>query len=87
MRSPLPPRTLHLRLADLEGTAHDTAGGKKVLLKACGKDSSKQFWQFHNEKILKKTAAKFRIGTGQSSSCPPLPPPARRASPTPPTWR
>ncbi|TNY24500.1 putative cytochrome b5 [Rhodotorula diobovata] len=53
---------------DVTEFLEDHPGGKKVLLKACGKDSSKQFWQFHNEKILKKTAAKFRIGTvGETS--------------------
>ncbi|KAL7004708.1 hypothetical protein EMMF5_005722 [Cystobasidiomycetes sp. EMM_F5] len=38
-------------------------GGKKILLKACGKDSSAAFWQFHSEKVLKKTAAPMKIGT------------------------
>ncbi|KAK9895611.1 cytochrome b5, partial [Cystobasidium minutum MCA 4210] len=37
-------------------------GGKKVLLKACGKDSSEQFWQFHSKRILTKTAAPMKIG-------------------------
>lgn len=42
------------------------AGGKKVLLKACGKDSSKQFWQFHSKKVLEKTAKPYLIGSGAS---------------------
>ncbi|CAD6585123.1 MAG: hypothetical protein CYPHOPRED_002972 [Cyphobasidiales sp. Tagirdzhanova-0007] len=38
-------------------------GGKKILLNACGKDSSEQFWQFHSKKILTKTALPMKIGT------------------------
>ncbi|KPV76232.1 uncharacterized protein RHOBADRAFT_42560 [Rhodotorula graminis WP1] len=53
---------------DVTEFVEEHPGGKKVLLKACGKDSSKQFWQFHNEKILKKVAAQYRIGSvGETS--------------------
>jgi len=37
-------------------------GGKKILLNACGKDSSKQFWNFHSKKVYNKTAAPLLIG-------------------------
>jgi len=75
--SPSPHLPLLVPLAADLDPSRTRAGGKKVLLKACGKDSSKQFWQFHNEKILKKVAAQYRIGSGASpslalpSSCPP----------------
>ncbi|GAA5852663.1 hypothetical protein JCM8547_002581 [Rhodosporidiobolus lusitaniae] len=48
---------------DVTEFLEDHPGGKKVLLKACGKDSSKQFWQFHSKKVLEKTAKPFLIGT------------------------
>lgn len=37
-------------------------GGKKILLRNCGKDSSEAFWTYHSEKVLTKTAAKMKIG-------------------------
>ncbi|BGP38751.1 hypothetical protein JCM10449v2_002688 [Rhodotorula kratochvilovae] len=53
---------------DVTDFLEDHPGGKKVLLKACGKDSSKQFWQFHSKKVLEKTAKPFMIGTvGETS--------------------
>lgn len=39
-------------------------GGKKILLKNCGKDASEAFWTYHSEKVLKKTAAEYKIGEG-----------------------
>lgn len=45
-----------------------TPGGKKVLLKACGQDSSEKFWQFHSQKVLDKTAKPFLIGKGMFRS-------------------
>ena len=37
-------------------------GGKKILLKNCGKDASESFWTYHSEKILTKTAQPYLIG-------------------------
>jgi hypothetical protein len=28
-----------------------------------GKDATKQFWKYHNESVLKKYAAKLKVGT------------------------
>ncbi|KEI36446.1 uncharacterized protein L969DRAFT_97181 [Mixia osmundae IAM 14324] len=38
-------------------------GGKKILLKHAGTDSSEQFWKFHNKAILEKSGGKLKIGT------------------------
>jgi len=38
------------------------------LRKACGKDSTEMFWQFHNKKILEKTAKQFLKGPVQEGS-------------------
>lgn len=57
----------------LSPVQEDHPGGKKVLLKACGQDSTEKFWQFHSKKVLEKTAKKYLIGTGarfpSCSSC------------------
>jgi cytochrome b involved in lipid metabolism len=37
-------------------------GGAKILLRACGKDATKQFNKFHNDKVLKKYTPKLKIG-------------------------
>lgn len=50
------------------GDQEDHPGGKKVLLKACGTDSSEKFWQFHSKKVLEKTAKPMMIGTGESAT-------------------
>mmetsp|Transcript_2989 Transcript_2989/g.3693 ORF Transcript_2989/g.3693 Transcript_2989/m.3693 type:complete len:84 (-) Transcript_2989:160-411(-) len=38
-------------------------GGKKILLKEGGKDSSKKFKMFHGPHVLKKYNKKLKIGT------------------------
>lgn len=38
-------------------------GGKKILQRVLGKDASKQFWKYHNEKILQKYNPRLKIGT------------------------
>ena len=43
-------------------------GGSKILLKACGKDSTELFWRFHSKKILTKTAKPYLIGPAQETS-------------------
>ncbi|GAA6062378.1 hypothetical protein JCM10212_003187 [Sporobolomyces blumeae] len=44
---------------DVTEFLEDHPGGKKVLLNACGQDSTEKFWQFHSKKILEKTAKQF----------------------------
>lgn len=46
----------------------DHPGGKKVLLNACGQDSTEKFWQFHPKKVLEKTAKQFLKGPVQVDS-------------------
>ncbi|POY76813.1 putative Nitrate reductase (NADH) [Rhodotorula taiwanensis] len=54
---------------DVTEFLEDHPGGKKVLLKACGTDSSEKFWQFHSKKVLEKTAKPMMIGTvGESAN-------------------
>lgn len=37
-------------------------GGKKILLRSCGKDATEQFHNFHSPSVLKKQAAPLLIG-------------------------
>merc|ERR1711939_844729 len=53
---------------DVTEFLEDHPGGKKVLLKACGEDSSAKFWQFHSKKVLEKVAKPFLIGNGACRS-------------------
>ncbi|KEF63325.1 cytochrome b5 [Exophiala aquamarina CBS 119918] len=53
----------------VDGTVYDVTnfvdehpGGAKILKRVAGKDASKQFWKYHNESVLKKYAAKLKIG-------------------------
>lgn len=40
-------------------------GGKKILLKNCGKDASEAFWNYHSEKVLKSVAEEYKIGESE----------------------
>ncbi|GAA5878916.1 hypothetical protein JCM16303_007228 [Sporobolomyces ruberrimus] len=51
------------KVYDVTPFLEDHPGGKKVLVKQAGQDSSEKFWQFHNEKILQNVASKYLIGT------------------------
>jgi len=42
-------------------------GGKKILLRNCGKDASEAFWSYHSEKIMEKQAKKYKIGEREFS--------------------
>ncbi|PNY26236.1 cytochrome b5 [Tolypocladium capitatum] len=37
-------------------------GGDKVLKRFAGKNATKAFWKYHNESVLKRYGAKFKIG-------------------------
>ncbi|PWN30690.1 putative cytochrome b5 [Jaminaea rosea] len=43
-------------------------GGKKILLKNCGKDASDAFWNYHSEKVLKNVAEEYKIGEIKAGS-------------------
>ncbi|GAA5869742.1 hypothetical protein JCM16303_001781 [Sporobolomyces ruberrimus] len=53
---------------DVTEFLEDHPGGKKVLLNACGQDSTEKFWQFHPKKVLEKTAKQFLKGPVQVDS-------------------
>jgi cytochrome b involved in lipid metabolism len=38
-------------------------GGPKILKRMAGKDSSKQFWKYHNARVLEKYGDKLKVGT------------------------
>ncbi|TQN67294.1 putative cytochrome b5 [Colletotrichum shisoi] len=43
-------------------------GGEKILKRFAGKNATKVFWKYHNEKVLEKYGGKLRIGTvGESA--------------------
>jgi cytochrome b involved in lipid metabolism len=41
----------------------DHPGGSKILKRMGGKDASKQFWKYHNDKVLAKYGDKLKIGS------------------------
>jgi len=43
-------------------------GGAKILKRMAGKDSSKQFWKYHNAKVLEKQGGKLKIGEVKESA-------------------
>lgn len=43
-------------------------GGSKILKRMAGKDSSKQFWKYHNAKVLEKQGGKLKIGEVKESA-------------------
>ncbi|KND04446.1 uncharacterized protein SPPG_00175 [Spizellomyces punctatus DAOM BR117] len=56
------------KVYDVTKFLDDHPGGKKVLLKNCGKDASKQFEQFHSGNVLEKYGPKLLIGEVSPSS-------------------
>ncbi|RDL37644.1 uncharacterized protein BP5553_05077 [Venustampulla echinocandica] len=53
---------------DVAGFIDEHPGGAKILKRVVGKDASKQFWKYHNEGVLKKYAAKLKVGTVKESA-------------------
>lgn len=43
-------------------------GGPKILKRMVGKDSTKQFWKYHNAKVLEKYGPKLKIGEVKESA-------------------
>eukprot|EP01083_Nonionella_stella_P144460 451114_1 len=59
----------------IKGTVYDVTkflgdhpGGKKVLLRECGKDASKKFAMFHEDKVLRDYGKNMVVGTVEGSS-------------------
>ncbi|POS73864.1 hypothetical protein DHEL01_v207744 [Diaporthe helianthi] len=48
---------------DITNFLDEHPGGPKILKRMAGKDSSKQFWKYHNEKVLEKYGGKLKVGT------------------------
>ena len=43
-------------------------GGEKILRRFAGKDSTKSFHKYHNDKVLGRYGAKLKIGTVAESA-------------------
>ncbi|EPQ31164.1 uncharacterized protein PFL1_01352 [Pseudozyma flocculosa PF-1] len=56
------------KVYDVTDFLDDHPGGKKILLKNCGKDASEAFWTYHSEKILEKVAKDMEIGEFKDSA-------------------
>jgi Cytochrome b5-like Heme/Steroid binding domain len=71
---------------DVSSFLDEHPGGKKILQRVLGKDASKQFWKYHNEKVMQKYAPRLKIGTiGSSAAATTAPPkPAPQATYSPP---
>ncbi|EFP88585.1 uncharacterized protein PGTG_14790 [Puccinia graminis f. sp. tritici CRL 75-36-700-3] len=50
------------KVYDVTDFLEEHPGGKKVLLKNCGKDATELFHQYHTKKILKNVAGPMMIG-------------------------
>jgi hypothetical protein len=50
------------------GFLDEHPGGAKILKRMAGKDATKQFWKYHNEKVLQKYGEKLKIGTVAESA-------------------
>ena len=48
---------------DVSSFLDEHPGGKKILQRVLGKDASKQFWKYHNEKVMQKYASRLKIGS------------------------
>ncbi|PWN47427.1 putative cytochrome b5 [Violaceomyces palustris] len=53
---------------DVTSFLDDHPGGKKILLRNCGKDASEAFWSYHSEKVLTQHGKPLEIGQLQPGS-------------------
>ncbi|KAK1771038.1 cytochrome b5-like heme/steroid binding domain-containing protein [Phialemonium atrogriseum] len=53
---------------DVANFLEDHPGGAKILKRVAGKDASKQFWKYHNDKVLEKYGGKLKVGTVAESA-------------------
>ncbi|TPX15702.1 uncharacterized protein E0L32_000036 [Thyridium curvatum] len=53
---------------DVAGFLEEHPGGAKILKRMAGKDATKQFWKYHNQKVLDKYAGKLKVGTVADSA-------------------
>ncbi|SNX83136.1 probable cytochrome b5 [Melanopsichium pennsylvanicum] len=56
------------KVYDVTSFLDDHPGGKKILLKNCGKDASESFWTYHGEKVLEKVGKDLQIGEFKDSA-------------------
>ena len=50
------------------GFIDEHPGGPKILKRMAGKDSTKQFWKYHSQKVMDKYGEKLKIGTVAESA-------------------
>lgn len=75
---------IHGGVYDVTSFLEEHPGGKKMLIRVAGKDASKQFDQFHNEKILKSIGGPLQIGTvGKGNAVDTSPPKKETHKPAP----
>ena len=56
---------------DVTNFLDEHLGGKKILQRVLGQDASKQFWKYHNEKVMAKWGTPLKIGSiGSSDNTP-----------------
>ncbi|KAN0061849.1 hypothetical protein ACQY0O_005842 [Thecaphora frezii] len=56
------------KVYDVTEFLEEHPGGKKILLKNCGKDASESFWTYHSEKVLEKVAKPLLVGEFKDSA-------------------
>ncbi len=57
------PNAYSAHLHGRPGFLDEHPGGAKILKRVAGKDASKQFWKYHNNKVLEKYGEKLKVGT------------------------
>ena len=55
---------------DVSNFLDEHPGGKKILQRVLGQDASKQFWKYHNEKVMAKWGTPLKIGSIGSTDTP-----------------
>jgi Cytochrome b5-like Heme/Steroid binding domain/Acyl-CoA dehydrogenase, N-terminal domain len=65
---------------DVTNFLDEHPGGKKILQRVLGQDASKQFWKYHNEKVMAKWGSPLKIGSISSTTAG-APPPKQSPGP------